>query len=485
MPTDTMTDDETPGADGSLAAPRALTPDEVAGVEFERAWRLPFPPRAPGVFERAMPSWLRRELAKADRDLTRLAARLAETPQGRRRTSITGAVLLNAAMLTLLAIYGRVHIFVPNKPADSISVVFVDLPPAAVPDLRDPEVAPEPEPEPEPIEEPEILPEPEPQPAPEPEPPADPEPEPEPEDEPEPEPPPLDLTPEPDFTRPSDIENAPFIPDAPAPTAAAPEQEERPGDIVVDGEQTPAEDSEPLVSVEPEAREARAEEDAGDEEEEDEEQGAGERAAGELETREQAPVAETRQPDPARPTGDDSFDEEPVFSGRRFNLPAVDLPTGDTPVKPGSSGVMAIFCPEEFENEDKAAECAGRTEIRSGWRPGASGEDFSKAAAIIRQKRQDGDFSGDDVRFGTDLARAANERARQDDIEDFRRGQSEDLNNTGLASDPAAANRPDLTPPGAEPSWTRRDDPLVDKEDVEKLRRELEEAERRNNPDGP
>lgn len=483
MPTDTLTDDDTPGETPSLAAPRALPDEAIAGVEFERDWRLPFPPRAPGVLERLSPSWLLRELGRADRDLTRIAARLAETPQRRRRASIVGAVALNAAMLTLLAIYGRVHIFVPNKPAESISVVYVDLPPAAVPDLRDPEVAPEPEPEPEPVEEPEVLPEPEPEPVPEPEP-EEPAPEPEPQDEPEPEPPPLDLTPEPDFTRPSDIENAPLIPDEPAPAAAAPELEDRPGDIVVDGEQTPADEAEPLVSVEPEAREARAEEDAGDEKEEDEEQGAGERAAGELETREQAPVAETRRPDPASPSGDDSFDEEPVFEGRRFTLPAVDLPKGDTPVKPGSSGVMAIFCPEEFTDKDKAAECAGRTEIRSGWRPGASGEDFSKAAAILRQKREDGDFSGDNVTFGSDLARAANERARDADIEDFRRGQSDDLSKTGIASDPAAANRPDLTAPGAEPSWTRRDDPLVDEKDVEKLRKELEEAEQRNNPDG-
>jgi hypothetical protein len=481
MPTDTLTDDETPGENGSLAAPRALAPEEVAGVEFARDDRLPFPPRIAGVLERATPAWLLKELARADRDITRLAAHLAETPARRRRASLIGAVLLNAALLTLLAVYGRVHIFVPNKPAESISVVYVDLPPAAVPDLRDPEVAPEPEPEPEPVPEPEVIPEPEPEPVPEPEPEPK-EPEPEPQDEPEPEPPPLDLTPEPDFTRPSEIENAPLIPDEPAPAAAAPEQEERPGDIVVEGEQTPAEDADPLLSVEPEAREARAEEDAGDEQDDDEE-GAGERAAGELEQREQAPVAETRTPEPAKTAGDDSFDEEPVFSGRRFNLPQVDLPKGDTPVKPGSSGVMAIFCPEEFEDKEKAAECAGRTEIRSGWRPGASGEDFSKAAAILRTKRQEGDFSGDDVRYGTDLARAANDRARQDDIEDFRRGQAEDLGKTGLASDPAAANRPDLSPPGAEPSWTRRDDPLVNEKDVEKLRRELEEAERRNNPD--
>ncbi|HBS32922.1 MAG TPA: hypothetical protein DEA40_14495, partial [Parvularcula sp.] len=285
------------------------------------------------------------------------------------------------------------------------------------------------------------------------------------------------------FTRPSDIENAPLIPDEPAPAATAPEQEERPGDIVVEGEQAPAADADPLLSVEPEAREARAGKDAGDEQDEDE-KGAGERAAGALEQREQAPLAETRAPEPAKTAGDDSFDEAPVFSGRRFTLPQVDLPKGDTPAKPGSSGVMAIFCPEEFEDKEKAAECAGRTEIRSGWRPGASGEDFSKAAAILRSKREDGDFSGDDVRYGTDLARAANDRARQQDLEDFRRGQAGATANAGIAPDPGSASRPDLIGPGAEPSWTRRDDPLVDEKDVEKLRRELEEAEERNNPGG-
>jgi hypothetical protein len=484
MPTDTLTDDDTPGDQGTLAAPRAIAPGDVARIDVAREQRLPYPPQAPGIALRLAPLWLVREIARADRDLLRLAAHFAEFPRRRHRASFIGAVVLNAAMLTVLAVYGRVHIFVPNKPADSLSVVFVDLPPAAVPDLRDLEVAPEPEPEPLPVEDPEVLPEPEPAPVPEPDPPAEPAPERDLQDEPEPLPPPLDLTPEPDFTRPTDIENAPFVPDAPAPAAATPEQDDRPGEIVIDGEQTPANDAEPLVSVEPEARQARAEEDAGEEDEEDEEQGAGERAAGELEAREQAPLSERRPPDPATPAGDDSFDEEPVYAGRRFNLPAVDLPAGDTPVQPGSSGVMAIFCPEEFKDKEKAAECAGRTEIRSGWKPGASGEDFSKAAAILRQKREEGDFSGDGVRFGTDLARAANDRARQEDLEDFRKGQAGASASAGVASDPGSASDRNLVGPGQEPNWTLREDPLVDQKDVEKLRKELEAAERPNNPDG-
>ncbi|MFN0022330.1 MAG: hypothetical protein ACKVS5_00360 [Parvularculaceae bacterium] len=481
MPTDTLTD-ESPGApdaneqDGSLlAAPRALAPGDIAPVEFDPAARLPFPPRERGVASRALPKPVAQLFDDVDRDLTRIAVRLAATPARRRRASLMGSLVFNAALLTLLAIYGRVQIFVPNKPASSISVVFVDLPPAAVPDLRDPEVAPEPEPEPAP--ELEVLPEPEPLPAPEPEPPA----EPEPEDEPEPEPP-LDLTPEPAFTRPSEVEPAPFIPDA-ARAAAPQTEEQRPGDIPVDGEQAPADEAAPLVTVEPEAREARAEKDAGDEDEEDKDDSAGERAAGDDERRDQAPVAEIKKPEAEKPAGDDSFDEEPVFTGRRFSLPQVDLPEGDTPARPGTSGVMAIFCPEEFTDKEKAAECAGRTEIRSGWRPGSSGEDFSKAASILKQRSRDGDFSGDAVTFGPEIARAAADRARLEDLEDFRRGQAASTNAAGIAPDPGAASRPDLLDPAQEPSWTRREDPLVDEDDVEKLRKDLEEAERRNGVD--
>jgi len=161
-------------------------------------------------------------------------------------------------------------------------------------------------------------------------------------------------------------------------------------------------------------------------------------------------------------------------------LPPVDLPKGETSAVPGTSGVVAIYCPEEFTDKEKIAECAGRPEIRSGWRPGSSGEDFSKAAAVLKDRRKHGDFSNDDVTFGPELARQAEERKRIDDLEDFRRKQG--LDKAGVATDPAAGTRPDLVPPSPEPSWTRRDDPLVDKEDVEKLRKELEEAEKRKSP---
>ncbi|OFX04554.1 MAG: hypothetical protein A3E78_04400 [Alphaproteobacteria bacterium RIFCSPHIGHO2_12_FULL_63_12] len=469
MPTDTETDaiESLPEPPADAAAP------DVAAISGER---LPYPPvnrrwRTPKAFRPAHRSLLRWQ--------TRLIDRLAANPVRRRRSALSGAILLNLAMLAVLAVYGRVRIYVPNKPAESISVVFVDLPVSPpVVDLRDPEIAPEPEP----VEEPELKPEPEPTPTPKPEPKVQPAQEPEPEPEPTPEPEPvIDLTPEPAFARPSDNENAPFIPEL-APAAPQPTLDEpRSGDIEVTGDQAPSKVDQPLVSVEPEAKQKESKKDSGDEEKEGDETGAGEVAAGQKEDRELAPVAASKPAPVKKPTtGDDMFDEEPVFNGRRLALPSVDLPKGDAAAIPGTSGVVAIYCPEEFTDKEKIAECAGRPEIRSGWRPGSSGEDFSKAAAALKNRNKHGDFSDDAVTFGPEIARQIEQRRRVEDLEDFRKSQ--DLGNAGIAPDPASGTRPDLTPPVADPSWTRRDDPLVDQKDVEKLKRELEEAEKKKSP---
>jgi hypothetical protein len=404
---------------------------------------------------------------------------LAKDPDRRRRSAVLGALAVNAAILGALAIYGRVHIFVPNKPANSISVVYVDLPASPpVIDLRDPELAPEPEPEP--IIEPELTPEVESEPTPEPEPPAELVEEPEPEPAPEPV---IDFTPAPVFAPPTEAEEAPPIPDIDAAPAIATVDEPLPGDIVVEGEQTPTPDAPPLVAVEPEARRAQIDENAGEEEEQGDEDGAGDVAAGERETTERPSVAAASPAPETAAAGDDQFDEEPVFNGRRLALPSVDLPKGDASAVPGTSGVVAIFCPDEFKDKEKIAECAGRPEIRSGWRPGSSGEDFSKAAAVLKAQRKHGDFSNDETTFGPEIARQLERRRRIEDLEDARKSQSDVIGAHAGASDPAAGTRPDLGGADAEPGWTRRDDPLVDQKDIEKLRKELEEAERRKSPE--
>lgn len=382
------------------------------------------------------------------------------------------ALAVNAVILVILGVYGRVRIYVPNKPADSISVVLVDLPTLApIPNLRDPEKAPEPTPieEPEPVREPEPVPEPEPIPEPEPEPTpekAEPAPAP-PVEEPAPAPQP-DLTVREEFAAPLETPAPPRLPDPPS--AAAPEGPIA-GDLTVTGEQTPARNAPPLTTPEQATPSPQP--------------GPAARTADETgpKKNEEDPAGDEPKPavaaaPKAAPSGDDAFDQAPAFSGSRFSLPKVDLPKGSA-AAPGTSGVVAVFCPEEFTNKEKAAECAGRTEIRSGWRPGASGEDFSKAAKVLQQRRQEGDFSGDAVTFGPAIAREADEARRRRDLEDFRKSQGSvnDLG-TNQTGDPAAASRPGIGPADFEPSWTKREDPLVDQKDVDKLKRDLEQAEK-------
>jgi len=386
--------------------------------------------------------------------------------------------------LSLLIAFGRVRIYMPNAPASPISITLVNLPvDPLVPELRDPEITPEPEPEPEEIEiveEPELEPEPEPDPIPEPEP-APEEPEPEPELIPEPEPEPvIDFTPEPEFAPPSE-EEFPFIPDPTLldnPEPLLPSVEEAaPGDILVEGEQTPVEDAPPLVTVEPQAPG-----EAGqnfEPEEDDEEEDIGELTVGDDRAGDEPPIEEIIEDAP--PAGDNMFDEEPVFAGSRFALPTVDLPEGETASIPGSSGVVAIFCPEQFENEDKQKECAGRPEIRSGWLPGASGEDWTEAIRLLREARRQGRDGVDPALiFGPEIARRLEDELRAQDLEDFRRS-ADDINQPFQDDNlTRGLGRPTGSePPPFEPSWTKREDPEFDQGDLEKLREALDEAERK------
>lgn len=403
----------------------------------------------------------------------RLFDHVAADDGRRRRVSLALAVFINVVALSLLAVYGRISIWIPAAPGESFSVVMIELPPA-------PEPAEIVAPEPEPVE-PEILPEPEPEPEPAPAPPAEaePAPEPEPEQEPEPEPEPepvLDLAPDPVFAPPSEDETGDFIPEEDPGVA------DDPGPLTLSEEETPS----PEPSPAPAEESLTAAEDAPPLEEET---GAPEAPPGlELtETpRDAAPEDAERAPRESVPTeiaGDDMFDEDP-FLARRPALPAVDLPQGALAPAPGSAGVVAIFCPETFEDADKIAECAGRPEIRSGWRPGASGEDWSEAVRLLRGAREaGGSGAGDAATFGPELARQIEQRARQEALELGRRG-------TGI-DDPAGAassnldrtlGQPDLGRPAPEPGWTLPEDPNVSQRRLRQLERDLERAEEERTP---
>lgn len=485
---------------GPPAAPAAApaAPDSATAPSADSASAAPPPPPAQGGVARALRRALRDFTRRSDRFLDYLSV----DPTRRRRASIVLAAAVNIILYTALAVFGRFEIWIPAAPRDSISVTLVELPaPTVFPELRDPVTAPEPEPEPEIVREPEIRPEPAPAPKPAPEPEARPEiaPAPEPEPEtvapppPEPEPlpapePRIDLTPEPQFAPPAEDEVAPFVakPEpAPSEEILLPEPE-APSPEAAPEPQAPTEDAPPLVEpVAPESEPAPGElevtaagEDARTDEDEDENAQAADAVSP------QAPEAETRAAE-IQPSGDDMFDEAPAFGRPRLPLPSVDLPEGQAATLPGQSGVVAIFCPEEFKDKDKAAECAGRTEIRSGWRPGVGREDWSEAIRLLKRDRAAGRAGTDpSAILGPKAGGAIKDAEAIGELKDFRRS-------VDAINDPAGGNsgnlnetfgRPDIGPPDYDPSWTLKEDPTVRQKDLKRLERDLEEAARARQP---
>ncbi|MHA7873379.1 MAG: hypothetical protein ACX939_13605, partial [Hyphococcus sp.] len=299
------------------------------------------------------------------------------------------------------------------------------------------------------------------------------EPEPELEAEPELE---INLDPDPMLAPPAEAPEPLVIEPEPAATddATTPAPEDEPI------EQTPEEDAaEPLVSVEPEQDQSAGLEDVLGEPEAE-----GEDAAGDEEEEDEEPPQEDLFAEEAEVSGDDMFDVEPTFSGRRFMRPQVELPLGEAPATPGSSGVVAIFCPEEFDDEDKAEECAGRRELRSGWRPGDSGEDWSRATELLKGSRERGETAPSYGPAARALQRQRDEELIRS-VTDPRRSQ-DSVNNLPDAGDDnimrgVEGDRPDIGPAPFEPGWTRRDLPEgLSQDDIDEIREALEEAERNN-----
>jgi outer membrane biosynthesis protein TonB len=403
------------------------------------------------------PAPVRKALAAFEGRSARFLDWLSVDAERRRRASVVLAIALNLILMTTLAVYGTVKIWIPSAPGESMQVVMIDL--APLPELRDPELKPEPEavkppPEPEIVKEPP----PEPEPAVEPEPEPEPERAREPEIEPEPEPAPiLDLTPEPDFSPPEEEPAAVVTQEAPA----LDEGQLSVGDRTQeDAPQTPAEEAPPLISA----------------------PSADDLAEQERKKKEEEEAAAAAAPPPQ---GDDMFDEAPVLARPRLPLPAIDLPEGTASAAPGQSGVVAIFCNEQFRDKDKAAECAGRTDLRSGWRPGASGEKWDEAIRLLREGRARGE-DGPDPRYDPNFAVRAEELKSVDDLTDFRKSQ--DAVNAPQNQEPSIlheGDRPAIGGKAFEPSWTLKDDPDVSAKDAEKLKQELEESEKnkRSSPD--
>ncbi len=430
----------------------------------------------------------RRIYGPFDRASARILDTLAANDRRRKTSALVIAISINLIVLTALSVFGRVRIWVPNAPGAAISITLVEIPRLDLPELRDPEINPQPEPEPEPIPEPELIEEPEPEPEPEPEIVEEPEPEPEIVEEPEPEPEPepeLNLDLEPAFAPPAE-DPEPLILDA-ADAAQDDLTLPAPQEDVVD--QAPVEDEpEPLLAAEPERRqEAGLDEFLGDDDD-DGEDNAGDDGAddeGADEGADNEPEEERLvedEPD-EQPQNDDIFDQAPSLSGRRFVRPLVQLPLGEAPIDTGSSGVVAIFCPEEFDDKDKAAECAGRRELFSGWRPGDSGEDYSRAVKLLRDARKGGRTGPElDKLIGRKSARRLEDQRRIEQLRDFRRDVPggaaivEGLDDNILGG--VKSNRPDIGPSTQQPGWTLREDPDLTLKDIEELEKALKEAEK-------
>lgn len=438
------------------------------------------------------------------------------------------AIIVNGGVLVALSIFGEVRIWVPNRPSTTISLVFADLTiEPDVPELIRPETIKDPEPEPEIIEEPELEEEPAPDPKPE-------------EAEPEPEPI-IDLTPEPVDAPLSEeqdaaqdaLENGEGAQDDAEALSAGAEGED-PADAGLEQETLENDalnETGEEAAGEEDAADITAQEDTDLVEEADANEGADEGAQeadleenggeagleiaeqegldeGEMALGDETPGFENQGDEtqgdalPELPFDDDFFDKAPTrrFVKPRFalplpgvSLPETALPEGEAAALPGRSGVVAIVCPEEFSDEEKQKECAGRPEIRSGWRPGASGEDFTQAARLLQADRaRGGNGAGGGVRgapagglptervFGPDVARRIEEQERRRLAQEARQetgGETRSLPDEADALGDALA-RPDLSGGDAVPAWARRDNAPLTEREIEELEKALDEAAR-------
>ncbi|WP_306253352.1 hypothetical protein [Parvularcula sp. IMCC14364] len=175
-------------------------------------------------------------------------------------------------------------------------------------------------------------------------------------------------------------------------------------------------------------------------------------------------------------------------------LPDVSLPDvgGD-----GSSGVVAIFCPEQFDNRDKAEECAGR-EILSGWT--RTTEDWSGITSALRR----GGVSVPDetgqygpgwrgalaeneeyyerrdlgLIIGRDAARRLEQQRGYEQLKQASVGTEATTDATAQSLDNLGAAVPCYVDDcNWEPSWTITQDPNIDTDTVERIMREGDSGE--------
>ncbi|MGV6819972.1 MAG: hypothetical protein ACWA5T_05680 [Parvularcula sp.] len=182
---------------------------------------------------------------------------------------------------------------------------------------------------------------------------------------------------------------------------------------------------------------------------------------------------------------------KPAPSAPNLTLPTVDAGRGRR------DGLVALSCNDQFSDPDKAAECAGR-EIRSGWQGNVDeiGEDWSKIAEDMRRGGYAAPsygpdplagmgegtrvFEGEDVRFRnrefdrwgryTKSFNSPKEYRDYQRLRDFRRYVGE---GGAISSGYGISETVPLS--GWQPSWQLRDDPNIDRRELDALVREANE----------
>lgn len=153
----------------------------------------------------------------------------------------------------------------------------------------------------------------------------------------------------------------------------------------------------------------------------------------------------------------------------------------------GPSGVIAIYCLKEFVDAEKAAECAGRPEIRSGWVKGA--QDWSDITAALRRgggptqpeigapyRRPLADneryYQSEDGRYiiGASAAHRLERERKAAWLGDETRGVMAVMDSSSQSmSNLSGAEVTNYITNQWEPSWTLREDPDIDLADIERL----------------